>query len=434
MYPDAAMAVPPHHVPPPPAPGAAVARACRLAVEDLSARHERCAVYLLLDGRLRCVAASGLFQVIDGFVPSDGVIGLAVADGRTVTGGSPAEVSAPVAVNGACVGAVVVHGDGTPPVDDVEAAAAALAQALSDAGGFAMAPLGQQLAHLALDLSCAPDAERLRRLVIEGATRLAGTSSAALVDRSAEGGWAVGAATGPLAQAISEWDGEELRVLGRDLRPGVAAHVQGTVAVPAAYAFLPRAGVASLGTFPLVVAGELVGLVLVADAEERSLEPVASAAVEVLAALAASSLRAAGLLSDLAERARGALEGLPTADDFRDDLTDMCIEAIRSGEVTHTCLLLTPGDPGADDALGTLVEALLGQLRHGDSLYRLAEQEFAILLATGAADSATAVSGRLDRAARAAGVPVGLGWALVDGPPAAVTAAARASLASVAPS
>ena len=434
MYPDAAMAVPPHRVAPAPAPGAPVADACRRAVDELSARHGRCAVYLLLDGRLRCVAASGLFQVLDGFVPPDGVIGQAVADGRTVTGSDPVQVSAPVVVNGACVGAVVVHGDVTPPVDEVEAAATALAQALSDAGGFAVAPLGQQLAHLALDLSRAPDAERLRRLVIEGATRLAGTSSAALVDRSADGGWTVGAATGPLAQAISEWDGEVLAVLGRDLRPGVAVLVQGTAAVPAAYDFLPRAGVTSLGTFPLVVAGDLAGLLLVADSEQRPFEPVASAAVEVLATLAAASLRTAGLLSDLAERGRGALEALAAADDFRDDLTDTCIEAIRSGEVTHTCLLLAPGGTGSDDALGTLVEALLGQLRHGDSLYRLAEQEFAILLATGSADSATAVSGRLDRAARAAGVPVGLGWALVDGPPAVVTAAARASLASADPS
>ncbi len=429
LYPDAAMAVPPHRVAPAPVTGAPVTHACREAVDELATRHERCAVFLLLDGRLRCVAASGLFQVLDGFLPPEGVVGRSVAGGRAVVDGEPAQVSAPLVVNGTSVGAVTVQFDGThPPVEEVEAAATALAEALSDLGGFSSAPLGQQLAHLALDVASAPDAERLRRVVIEGATRLTGTSSAAIVHRSAAGEWTVGAATGPLAQAIWEWDGEQLAVLGRDLRAGVAAHVRGTAPVPSAYTFLRRADVTSLGAYPLVVAGELVGLLLVADTEERPFDPMASAAAEVLAALAGSSLRAAGLLSDVAERGRGALEGLPAAGVFRDDLTDMCIEAIRSGEVTHTCLLLAPGDPGSDDALGTLVEALLGQLRHGDSLYRLAEQEFAILLATGSADSATAVTGRLDRAAHAAGVPVALGWALVDGPPAAVTAAARASL------
>ncbi len=189
----------------------------------------------------------------------------------------------------------------------------------------------------------------------------------------------------------------------------------------------------AISTYPMVVGGELVGLLLVADTGPRPPDPVATAAVEVLAALAGASLRSAGLLADLAERGRGALDGLPGADEFRDDLTDGCITAIRSGEVTHTSLLVVPADDAPDEVLGTLVEAVLGQLRYGDRLYRTAEQELAVLLATGSPESAAAVTGRLDRAARDAGVPVVLGWALVDGPPAAVTTATRASLAASRP-
>ena len=424
------MDVPEHRVAPAPATtGAPVTLACRAVVDDLSARGIGCATYLLLDGRLRCTAAQGLATVLDGFVPPDGEAGRAVATGRTVVGAGV--VCAPVAIDGRFVGAVLVDASGVG--DDeataaAEAAASTLAAAVSDVGGVPAASVGQRLAHLALELTAAPDRERLHRLVVEGATRLAGASSAAVADVSPGGTWRVTAATGPLAQAVSEWSTDQLGTLVRSVHAGVAAHVGGDTTPPATHEFLARAGVVAIGTYPMVVAGELVGLLLVADTAPRTPDPVATAAVEVLAALAGASLRSAGLLADLAERGRGALDALPGADEFRDDLTDGCITAIRSGEVTHTSLLVVPTTDAPDDVLGTLVEAVLGQLRYGDRLYRTADQELAVLLATGSPESAAAVTGRLDRAARDAGVPVVLGWALVDGPPAAVTAATRASL------
>ena len=61
-----------------------VLAACQQVVAALAADWELPSVYLLLDGRLRCMAASGYFQVVDGFTPGTGVIGRAVRTASTV--------------------------------------------------------------------------------------------------------------------------------------------------------------------------------------------------------------------------------------------------------------------------------------------------------------------------------------------------------------
>ncbi len=47
-----------------------VHEACQRLVEILQQRFELPSIYLLVDGRLRCQAARGYFQVIDGFAPT----------------------------------------------------------------------------------------------------------------------------------------------------------------------------------------------------------------------------------------------------------------------------------------------------------------------------------------------------------------------------
>lgn len=424
--------------------GASVTALSHRLVADLVRRWDHAVAYLLLDGRLRCTAAAGPFPVPDGVAPGLDAAGRAVASCRTVvddpesTGPALWRVCAPVVVDGAGLGVVEVAGRSPLPAEavaDAESAAGELVGAMTRPGASAAAPLGQRLARLAVEVARARDAERLVRDVLEGATALSGRPSAALAVVSPGGRWRLHSATGPLAQTISGWSTGDVLALARQLPVSGSVHLSGRPDGPAGLGFLPASGVACASVHPLVVGGALTGLLVVADAELRPQDPVASAAVEVLAALAAAGLRSAALLADLADRAREALTGVRTVEDFRDDLIETCIDAIRSGEVTHTCMRLrldaagaVAVDAPADPTTGLLVEALTGQLRHGDRLYRLDASDFAILLATGEPDSAGAVATRLVRAAREAGAPVTLGWALVDGPPAVVGAATDQAL------
>lgn len=441
--------------PPAPLPGTAVPVACRELVDELAERWELPSIYLALDGRLRCTAASGYFLLLEGFTPESGVIGRAMRTGRTVAvadvgadtdfvsadPGVLAQVAAPVSVDGRCVGAVSLEARsalGQEAVAEAESAAHRLGRRIEVLGGVPAVPMGQRLARVAVDLGAEGEVERLQRMVVEGVAGIAGRSSAALVAVSPGGRWEVVCTTGPLAQAISEWGDTELARLAQWVSVGTSAHVAGGTQVLDGYEFLPRSGVQSLSVQPLVVGGTLLGLLLVADEQEHEHDPVAVAAIEVVASLAASGLRAARLVRDLADRAREALTGVADAADLRADLTAACIAAIQTGEVTHTCMLLDVeglravdggrDQDAGDEVLSRLVEAVNGQLRHGDSLYRIEGAEFAVLLATGLQESATAVATRLVRAAREAGAPVALGWALVDGPPAVVQERAAASL------
>ncbi|MEJ7690038.1 MAG: hypothetical protein WKF76_06180 [Nocardioidaceae bacterium] len=52
-------------------------------VDDLWEHGGLPSVYFLVDGRLRCQAARGYFQVVDGFPPGTGVIGQVVATGES---------------------------------------------------------------------------------------------------------------------------------------------------------------------------------------------------------------------------------------------------------------------------------------------------------------------------------------------------------------
>ncbi len=100
-----------------------VPAACEGLVDDLWEYGGLPSVYLLVDGRLRCLAARGYFQVVDGFPPGTGVIGRVVATGEPVViedlgttthfiaaiPGINAEACAPVAVQGRVVGAVNIE-------------------------------------------------------------------------------------------------------------------------------------------------------------------------------------------------------------------------------------------------------------------------------------------------------------------------------------
>ena len=132
---------------------AAAQRACEEVADALlAAGHDLPSVYLLLGGRLRCQAARGYFQVVDGFPPGTGVIGRVVTSGRPVlvdartdpdflaaVPGLQSEMCVPVLLDGVVVGAVNIESRSVLDPTDLPAlqqVAAGLAERLAALGGL----------------------------------------------------------------------------------------------------------------------------------------------------------------------------------------------------------------------------------------------------------------------------------------------------------
>lgn len=407
----------------------------RRVADGLAGDGRLATVHVLLAGRLRCLAAPGAAGVHDGGRPGDDATGRALRSGTTVVvdGARTGQVCAPVLVEGGAV-AVVGLTTRTPPapsdVAAAEAAAADLARAVAALGGLPASPT-QRLAALALELRADSDRERMRRVVVEGAAELSRCPSAVLVRRLPDGGWLVSAATGPLAAAASAWTPQHLAAVTGRVDPSTTLLLAPDGDEPD-LRFLADAGVRSVHALALQTSGQVGGVLLCLGDAPAPPDPSVAAALELFASVAAGNLLTARLTAELAERREEALARLGTPEQLRDDLTDACIDAIRGGEVHRTYLLLALTGPLDDPAVvASLAEAVNGQLRHGDALYRTdGEAQVAVLLATRTAASAAAVAGRLVRSAATVGVRVRAGWSLVDGPPAVVVREAERSLAS----
>lgn len=433
-----------------------VEASCHALVQELAARWDLPSVYLLVDGRLRCMAASGYFQVVDGFTPQTGVIGRAVRTATTVVvhdahlepefvAAIPdlrSEVCAPVLVDGVCVGAVSLESRTTLPpgaIEDAETAAATLARFLERTGGMPAPSMGQRLARLAVRLSAETDAERLRRLTVEGAIQVSGRSSAALSTVDGQGRWATSAVSGPLGPALASWSEDDLALVAQWVQAGTSSHFPGGAPVPPEYDFLLRSGVRSIGVQPLVAWGSVLGVLAVADGEPRPHDTHAVAALELFASVAASCLRTAMVVGDLERRAScDPLTGLPNLAEFRHDLAAACVASAKARRPRATCLLVdvdhfklvndTHGHEAGDRVLCRLAGALREVLREQDRLFRIGGDEFAVLLGEGDPQVVAAVAARLVAAAETCEASVSIGSAPTDGTPDAVRSAADRAL------
>lgn len=203
---------------------------CEGMADDLRETYELPSIYLLVDGRLRCQAARGCFQVVDGFTPSAGIIGRVVARGEPVhvedaqqdpnfiaaIPGLAAEACVPVRVFDEVVGALSVESMSRMPDDVLNTlsdAAAHLGAAIERVGGMPPVPLAQRLARIAVGLTSLTDAAEIRRRAVDGAREVSGMSTASLSSVGSEGTWVVAAAAGPLAGALAGWTHEEHQVI-----------------------------------------------------------------------------------------------------------------------------------------------------------------------------------------------------------------------------
>ena len=414
-----------------------IAEACEGLADDLHEVYDLPSVYLLVDGRLRCQAARGYFQVVDGFTAEIGVIGRVVTTAEAVVvhdvrqdpafiaaiPGLRAEACVPVFVHGEAVGAVNVESTTWLPqdiADHLAVAADALGAAIERCGGLPPVPLAQRLARIAVGLTALTDAAQIRARAVEGALQVSGMSSAALSAEDEQGRWVVVHASGPLADTLAEWTDDDHRVIAAWVDAGTSSHFPGGVAVPAGYEFLLRAGVRAISVQPLVVAGRVTGLLTTADTHPVPHDPTVGAALELLAAQTAASLSNAEAMAELSRRAQeDPLTGLRNAASFAEDLAVagpgtacVLVDVDHFKQVNDTF-----GHVAGDRLLRALADELSAHLRDGALLYRVGGDELAVLL-PGDAHAAAGVAQRLVDAARRVRTTVSIGVALVgDGTP-----------------
>jgi len=425
--------------------------ACVGLVDDLHERWALPSVYLLIDGRLRCQAARGYFQVVDGFAPGTGVIGRVVESGEPIVihdvrgepefiaaiPGLAAEACVPVRVHGRVVGAVNLESTTTLPAEveeELTAAAAQLGAMIEATGGIPPVPLAQHLARIAIDIASLTDGAQIIERAVRGAIEISGMTSGALSRLGPDGRWSVEYALGPLAEPLRGWSDGDHRVIASWGGPGTSSHFPGGAVVPVEYQFLIRAGVHALAVQPLYVSGELVGLLTTADTDMVGHNPTIGAAVELLAAQTAASLGVASAIEELSRRAvQDPLTRLRNAGAFADDLHRAVTLERRTA-----CLMIdvdhfksvndTYGHPAGDRLLCELADQLSANLRDEDVLYRIGGDEFAAILVHTSPAEAAGVAQRLVDAARRVRTTVSIGVAMVghDGPVAARQSADQA--------
>ncbi|MCA1710456.1 MAG: sensor domain-containing diguanylate cyclase [Actinobacteria bacterium] len=426
-------------------PEGSLADACSGAARELQlAGYALPSVYLLFDGRLRCMEALGYYQVADGQPPGVGVIGGVVASGRprliTDVTAVPefifarpdiaAEACVPVRCRGEVVGAVNVESTGPLPTSalaDLTLVADRLEAWLDAHGGLPPVSLPQRLARLAVELTSLTEVPHIVQRAARAAVELSQMSSAAVV-QSGRDGWYVAAAYGSLAQAVRRWSPPAFDVVAATVSAGTSSHVTYWPDAPPEYAFLATAGASCLSAHPMIAAGSVTGLLLTLDERQRlTTRDAASiereAVLELLAAQTAAALAVTKAAQEWQRLAvTDALTGLPNAAAFGADLERAAAAARGGRSAAQACLLLdvddfkTINDSGGhlagDDLLVALAASLQRELRAPDRLYRVGGDEFAALLhnAAGRADCEE-VADRLLNAARAQRTTISIGVA-----------------------
>ena len=401
--------------------GTTLREVCSGLVEDLHARWDLPSIYLLVEGRLRCQASRGYFQVSDGFYPTSGVIGRVVTSGRAeviddVTAdpeffaaipGLQAEVCVPVEIDGVVIGAVNLESTGQltgAAVADAFAAAAFLAAKVADLGGLPQPSLAERLARIAVGISSQTAAGDVLERAVAGARDLSGMSSAAIAQLGPEG-WEISSAIGPLADVIASWDDAVISFLSGWVWAGASSYFPGGEEVPAGYEFL-AGGIHALSVQPLVVGGRVTGLLLTADAAPAAHDPALSSALELLAGQTAATLATVWTMERLSHQAHhDSLTGLSN----RRALNDALQTDLDTGRASAVVLMDLDGFKGVNDqhghAAGDALLAAVGRrlvacARTEDLVCRLGGDEFAVLV-RGVTDEtqALAVGQRFVRAA-----------------------------------
>lgn len=419
------------------------AEACQWTVTAL-ARYAPATISVLLQvhDRLRCVAATGSWQVYSTVPPETGIVGRVYASGRPAVVADVAadpdyipvrpdvtgEVCVPVLdPAGRPIGVLDLQWSGSTDLaawrDTTERLAARLGARIVALGGPPAESRSEKLLRHAAALASAPTEWDLMHAAITAARDVSTLSAAVLVlaGRQGHGLGTPIAVPGELERRIraelTEVGAEALgRMISLAHRYG-AGYTLGEAGHPptADHAPLTRAGARTLVTVP-VGPPDGGGLLLVADERLLRPDPTTVNLVELLASQAWSALDRLRTLDKLREQASSdPLTGLRHTGPFG--------QRIAAATPGRTALLAidvdgfktindTYGHQAGDQVLVGLARALEGALRQGDELYRIGGDEFVAVIEVNRPEEAVRIAERLAEAARGVGRTISVGVAL----------------------
>lgn len=416
-----------------------VPEACRWTVSALS-QHTPATISVLLEAhdRLRCVAATGAWQVFATVPARTGIVGRVYGTGTAavvpdvtvdpdylpVRPDVTTELCVPVRdPNGRVIG--VLDLQWSDPVDlrpwreTTQRMAARLGARISALGGPPSESRSEKLLRHAAALSAASTEAAVISAATEAAREVSTLSTAVLV---------IGGQLGPSpatpgdletlirAELAGAGPAALARMVDRAHRYG-AGYTLGEAGHPPTedYRPLTRAGVRTLVAVPFGPA-DADGVLLVADGRALHPDPTTVSLMELLAGQAWTSLDRLRTLARLREQASSdPLTGLRHTGPFG--------QRIAAATPGRTALLAidvdgfktvndTYGHQAGDQVLVGLARALEGALRHGDELYRIGGDEFVAVIEVSRPEEAVRIAERLAEAARRTGRTISVGVAL----------------------
>ncbi|MGC1210698.1 MAG: diguanylate cyclase [Micromonospora sp.] len=420
-----------------------VLEACQWTIASL-ARYTPATISILLQvhDRLRCVAATGAWQVFSTVPPKTGIVGRVYDSGEPATvpdvGADPdylpvrpdvtAEVCVPVQdPAGRPIGVLDLQWSDpvelAPWRETAERLATRLGARIVALGGPPAESRSEKLLRHAAAMTSAPTDWDLMAAAITAARDVSALSAAVLL-LSGRQGPRLGAPTGAPGELESRIRAELTeagpaafgRLIARAHRHGSAYTLGEAGHLPTDdYLPLARAGARTLVAVP-VGPPDTGGVLLVADERLLRPDPTTVNLMELLAGQAWTCLDRLRTLARLREQASSdPLTGLRHTGPFG--------QRIASATPGRTALLAidvdgfkdvndTYGHQAGDRLLVGLARALESALRHGDELYRIGGDEFVAVIEVSRPQEAVRIAERLTEAARRTGRTISVGVAL----------------------
>ncbi|MFE9691989.1 diguanylate cyclase domain-containing protein [Micromonospora sp. NPDC005806] len=417
--------------------------ACQWAVAAL-ARHTPATISILLQvhDRLRCVAATGTWQVFSTVPLERSIVGRVYASGEPATVADvtadpdylplrpdvTAEICVPVLdPAGRPIGVLDLQWSGPVELDrwreTAERVAGRLGARITALGGPPAESRSEKLLRHVAAMTAAPTEWDLMAAAITAARDVSGLPAAVLL-LAGRGGPRLGAPTGTPGELESRLRAELTeagpaalsRMIARAHRHG-SAYTLGEAGHPPTEDYLPLAwaGARTLVAVP-VGPPDGGGALLVADERLLRPDPTTVNLMELLAGQAWTCLDRLRTLTRLREQASSdPLTGLRHTGPFG--------QRIANATPGRTALLAidvdgfknvndTYGHQAGDQLLVGLARALEGALRQGDELYRTGGDEFVAVIEVSRPEEAVRIAERLTEAARRTGRTISVGVAL----------------------
>lgn len=383
-------------------------------------------LYLEQNGRLRCVAQRGLWQVLDGLPRGAGVTGRVWDTGEPIEArdvslspdyleavpGVVSEICVPVVVGGEVIGALNVDSLSPLPTGTLrklQNCAVLLSRRLSVLGWRAADSAVQRAVHGSIAISDATADEDAAAQILATFLTVSRMDSAGLV-RVDGGRPYMQTCRGPLAPALEQMSDQSLQGVCK-LVEGLNSCYTGTetTGLPYLGSDSLRAGGARATIFlPLRANNTAIGVVLLANSRPMRLAAELVEPLELLAGQAAATLNTADLVDQLRRQAqRDGLTGVYNRAALNDALVGSHGDnlSILMVDVDHFKKVNDQyGHPTGDEALRSLADALTTALPEA-AIYRMGGDEFAVLLPDVDAASASRSADTVRRAGERALAP-----------------------------